>query len=99
LAVTSLVIALFAGLCLAAGKLLGDFDRDEVEPAVVAILTLLLAPIGIIVGLIALYKRGKRIGFIGVAGLTLNFLIAVISIYMILASFLREFTKALGNAR
>jgi Kef-type K+ transport system membrane component KefB len=99
LAVTSLVIALFAGLFLAAGKIHGDFNRDDIEPAVVAIATLLLTSIGILVGLIALYKRRKQIGLTGLLGLLLNALIAAISIYMILASFLREFTKALGNAR
>ena len=99
LVVTSLVIALFAGLCLTAGKLHGDFERDEIEPAVVAMFTLLLTPIGIFIGLVALFKRRKQIGLIGLAGLSLNVLLLTISIYMILASFLKEFAKALGNAR
>lgn len=99
LAVTSLVIALFAGLCLAAFKILGDFDRDDIEPVVAAIFTLLLTPVGILIGLVALYKRRKQIGLIGSAGLSLNVLLLAISIYMILASFLKEFAKALGNAR
>jgi len=99
LAVTSLVIALFAGLCLVALKILGDFNRDDIEPVVAAFLALLLTPVGILIGLVALYKRRKQIGLIGLAGLSLNVLLLAISIYMILASFLREFAKALGNAR
>jgi hypothetical protein len=99
LAVTSLVIALFAGLCLAAFKILGDFNRDDVEPVIGAFLTLVPTLIGILIGLVALYKRRKQIGLIGLAGLLLNVLLLAISIYMILASFLKEFAKALGNAR
>jgi hypothetical protein len=99
LAITSLVIALFAGLCLAAFKIHGDYNRDDMEPVIAAVFTLVLTPIGILIGLIALYKRRKQIGLIGLAGLLLNLLLLAISIYMILATFLREFAKALGNAR
>jgi hypothetical protein len=99
LGITSLAIALFAGLCLAALKILGEFDHDDVETAIGAILTLLMTPIGILIGLIALYKRRRQIGLIGSAGLLFNALLLALSIYMILAYFLEEFAKALGNAR
>jgi hypothetical protein len=99
LGITSLAIALFAGLCLAAIKILGEFDHDDVEQVIGAILALLMTPIGILIGLIALYKRRRQIGLIGTVALLLNVLLLAVSVYMILASFLREFAKALGNAR
>lgn len=96
LAIASLAIALFACLCFALVITLAYSDYDDAGLGVGAFLSLFITPVGIIIGLIALFKRRTRLGLSGLTGLTLNILLLVISIFIILKELLEEFMKAMA---
>ena len=96
LAIASLAIASLAGLGLVIFQGIGVLVHEGDEVLIGALLSLLITPLGIIVGLIALFKRRTRLGLEGVAGLILNILFLALGLFMILKGFVEEVLKGMA---
>ncbi|HST53768.1 MAG TPA: hypothetical protein VLJ61_17300 [Pyrinomonadaceae bacterium] len=96
LVIASLAIASLAGFGLVIFEGIGVLDHEGDEVLIGALLSLLITPFGIIVGLIALFKRRTRFGLEGLAGLILNTLFLALSLFMILKAFVEEVLKGMA---
>jgi hypothetical protein len=94
--IASLAIAVLAGLCIPVFLGLPALTHDERDVVVGPLLALLIAPVGIVVGAIALLKRSIRFGL---AGLLLNILFSVISLLIVLKELLTEVVKGMSAVR
>lgn len=83
--VISLAIALLAGLCVILFKGIAVLNHYDDAKLIGALLSILLTPIGIIIGAIALFKRRIRHGLLG---LGLNLLFLMVGVFIILKSML-----------
>lgn len=94
--VVSLAIGLLAGLCTLVSTGIPALTHDARDVVVGPLLALLIAPAGIAVGGVALFKRSTRFGL---AGLILNVLCSVISILIVLKALLAEVVKGMSAVR
>jgi hypothetical protein len=99
LVITSLALALLAGLGLAFFKGLAVLDHADEEKLVGIFLAILLTPIGIIIGVIALFRSRPQFGFMGLAGLLSNVLFLAISVFMFLKALVEEWLKWISAVR
>jgi hypothetical protein len=96
LGVISLALALLAGLSILVIMGLPALTHDDRDVVVGPLLSLLIAPAGIVIGIIALFQRSIRFGL---AGLILSILFSVISILIVLKEFLAEVVKGMSAVR
>jgi hypothetical protein len=96
LGIASLANALLAGLIILVSMGLPVLTHDSRDIVVGPLLALLIAPVGIVIAAIALFKRSIRFGL---AGLVLNILFTLISSLIILKALLAEVMKGLSAVR